>query len=86
MDSRLLPAHDNELGYSEQQLVGILGDRMADFREHMIMKTYANGESGPVYYPSDVHRYVEHMLPPESAPLSRGQVAALLSVRDESSS
>ncbi len=45
---------------------------MADFREHMLMKTYAIGESGPVYYPSDVHRYVEHMLPRRSAPLSRG--------------
>ncbi|MGW9111924.1 hypothetical protein [Microbacterium sp. NPDC055683] len=72
MDSRLLPEPDSELGYSEQQLAGILGDRMADFREHMLMKTYAIGESGPVYYPSDVHRYVEHMLPPRSAPLSRG--------------
>ncbi|NHI16781.1 hypothetical protein [Microbacterium excoecariae] len=86
MDSRLLPEPDSELGYSEQQLAGILGDRMADFREHMLMKTYAIGERGSVYYPSDVHRYVECMLPPRSAPLSRGQIAAPLAVRDEPSS
>lgn len=60
-----------------------MGDRMADFHEYMDMKTYALGDRGPVYYPTDVHRYVEHRLPPRSAPLSRAQGAALLSVRDE---
>lgn len=85
MYTSLLHEPDCELGYSKQQLVGILGGRMADFHDYMIMKTYVFDDRGAVYYPSDVHRYVEHMLPPRSAPLSRGQVAALLSGRDEPS-
>lgn len=47
------------------------------------MKTHAFGDRGPIYYPTDVCRYVEHRLPPRSAPLSRAQVAAVLSACDE---
>lgn len=83
MDASLFPEPDSDLGYSEQQLIGVLGDRMVDFHEYMDMKTYALRDRGPVYYPTDVHRYVVHRLPPRSAPLSRAQVAALLSPRDE---
>lgn len=86
MDASLLPEPDSELGYSAHQLTGIFGDRMADFHLYMMMKAHALGDRGPVYYTSDVHRYVEHKLPPRSAPLSRGQVAAVLFSRDESSS
>lgn len=56
---------------------------MADFLEYMDMKTRAFGDRCPVYYPTDVRRYVEHRLPPRSALLSRAQVAAVLSARDE---
>lgn len=86
MDASLLPEPDSELGYSEHQLTGIFGDRMADFHEYMMMKAHAFGDRGPVYNASDVHRYVDHKLPPRSPPLSRGQVAAVLSARGESSS
>lgn len=86
MDASLLPTPDSELGHSEHQHIGIFGDRMADFHEYMIMKAYAHGDRGSVYYPSDVRCYVEHRLPPRSAPFSCGQVAALLSTRDKSSS
>lgn len=64
MDANLLPELDSELGYSERHLVSICGDDMANFHVDMFMKTYALGVRRPIYYPSDVHHFVEHMLPP----------------------
>lgn len=83
MDASLLPEPDSELGYSEHQLSGILGDRIADFHEYMDMKTHVFGGRGPVYYPTDVRRYVEHRFAASvGSPLVR-RVAAVLSARDE---
>lgn len=62
MDASLFPEPDSEFGYSEHELTSILGDRMANFHEYMLMKLYALGGQGAVYYPSDESRYVEHVI------------------------
>lgn len=72
-----LPEPDHELGYSEELLAGVLGEHLAKFHEYMMMKTYAIGPHGPVYYPSDVRRFVDHYVTRTGRPLSDAEVRAL---------
>ncbi len=82
MDSRLLPEPDSDLGYSESQLASILGHRIEEFHEYMLMKTYALAQDGSaVYYPGDVHRYVEHYMPPRARRLTERDVYEILTHR-----
>jgi hypothetical protein len=72
-----LPEPDHEYGYSESLLEGVLGDHMARFHEYMMMKTYAIGAVGPVYYPHDVRRFVDYYVTRTARPLSEAEVRAV---------
>ena len=73
----LLPEPDHELGYSEELLAGVLGDHMGRFHEYMMMKAHAMGPDGPVYYPSDVRRFVDYYVTRTARPLTEAEVQAL---------
>ncbi|MEZ3162261.1 hypothetical protein AB1K54_17260 [Microbacterium sp. BWT-B31] len=72
-----LPEPDHELGYSEELLNGVLGDRMSRFHEYMMLKAHAMGPNGPVYFPSDVRRFVDFYVTRTARPLTEGEVRAL---------
>lgn len=63
-----LPEPECGVGFSERQIVEIIGERQAEFQRYMLMKTYArcNGSApcveahGSVYYPSDVYWFFRH--------------------------
>lgn len=67
MPDQVIPEPECRFGFSERQLAELLGHRMAEFREYMLMKAHPRCEgvdcSEPhddVYYAHDVRRFVEH--------------------------
>lgn len=76
-DADPLPEPDHELGYSEELLAGVIGEYMERFREYMMLKTHAMGPRGPVYYPSDVRRFVSFYVTRTDRPLTDAEVRAL---------
>ncbi|MGW8483575.1 hypothetical protein ACWGJP_10575 [Microbacterium sp. NPDC055903] len=72
-----LPEPDHELGYSEALLAGVLGDHMGRFHEYMMMKAHAMGADGPVYYSSDVRRFVDFYVTRTARPLTEPEIRAL---------
>lgn len=72
-----LPEPDHELGYSEELLAGVLGHHMGRFHEYMMMKAHAMGPTGPVYYPSDVRRFVDFYVTRTARPFTEAEVREL---------
>lgn len=77
-----LPEPDHELGYSEELLAGVIGEHMERFHEYMMLKTHAMGPRGPVYYPTDVRRFVSFHVTRTDRPLTDAEVRALFDTWD----
>ncbi|MCD2497502.1 hypothetical protein [Microbacterium nymphoidis] len=76
-DADPLPEPDHELGYSEELLADVLGEHMLQFHDYIMMKAHAMGPDGPVYYPSDVRRFVDYYVTRTARPLTEPEVRAL---------